>query len=87
MKSNEHRLDTKASQYRGTFIILGGACVAAVGMAISIMFEQGALRSLGRALFWIGWLIGGVGMTIHFRLFVKSILGEVPPRTKQPWEK
>lgn len=77
----------KSGQYRGVLVIFVGAGIAVTGVTLSNVFAEGWLHLFGSALFWMGWLVGGLGLAIHLRAFVKNLREQPEPPAKQPWEK
>lgn len=63
-----------------------GLVLGAAGFTIAWFW----LYSLGASLFVAGWIVGVVGLAIHFRQVFKELRAdpkELYPPAKQPWER
>lgn len=76
----------KSDQYRGVLVIFVGVGIAASGVALSNVLSD-ELGLVGRLVFWIGWLVAGIGFIIHLRVFIRSMRQKPEPQAKPPWEK
>ena len=73
------------NRWRGFKIMFIGVVVAFSGGAIDLLWAL----PLARAMFWVGWVVGGIGSVLHARQMVKETLAnpkDLYPRAKQPWE-